>query len=537
MVVVDAPDATFTPDLNLGCTPLTVNFTKDVTGLPKWWWNFGDGSPIDSVSINPSHPFINILPGSIEYRDVELKVRSAGGCYDTYKTTITIYPEIDATFTANRTVVCSGSTITYTTTPGAKYYDWDFGDGMISRATNVITHQYSNPGPNPLVLTVKLTTTSFFNCTNTKTITITVMPVPVPGFTPAWYTQVYNGAGNTNTFTNTTNAGTWNWSWRFGDGGTSAAQNPSHTYTNIGSYDVWLKVSNANCSDSTMKTVQVVPIPPVAKFDTVPSGCAPLYVSLNNTSLNVDTPGTTYLWDFGDGSPTVNVKNPTYTYFTAGTYRITLVVTGPYGDQSMYSQVVNAYASPRAYFEVTPMTVYVNDEKVRCFNLSQGAEWYVWEFGDGDTSRVKDPFHKYMEEGVFDITLHAYRTYPATGVTCKDSWTLSPGVTVEPAGVIRFATVFTPDKSGEQEPNVDNITADNMDKFFYPPIREEVMNYKLQIFNRWGTLLFESRDIRIPWNGYYKHKLCRQGVYVWYVEGKYANGKPFKKVGDITLLH
>jgi len=41
----------------------------------------------------------------------------------------------------------------------------------------------------------------------------------------------------------------------------------------------------------------------------------------------------------------------------------------------------------------------------------------------------------------------------------------------------------------------------------------------------------------VPWNGYYKGKLCPQGVYVWYVEGKYANGKPFKKVGDVTLLH
>ena len=63
-------------------------------------------------------------------------------------------------------------------------------------------------------------------------------------------------------------------------------------------------------------------------------------------------PGTTYRWDFGDGSIST-AKNPTYTYFTAGTYRIELVVTGP-GGTSMTSQVVNAYPSPKAYFEVTP---------------------------------------------------------------------------------------------------------------------------------------------------------------------------------------
>jgi hypothetical protein len=198
-------------------------------------------------------------------------------------------------------------------------------------------------------------------------------------------------------------------------------------------------------------------------------------------------------------------------------------------------QRVDAYASPKAYFDAAPMTVYVNDEKVRFFNQSQKVDqndYYVWEFGDGDTSHVEQPFHKYMEQGVFDITLHAYSKNG-----CMDSWTLSPGVTVQPAGVIRFATVFTPDATGEHEVNVGDINSGNMDQFFYPPIRETVLDYKLQIFNRWGTLIFESHDINIPWNGYYHHKLCRQGVYVWFVEGKYANGKPFKQVGDITLLH
>jgi len=72
--------------------------------------------------------------------------------------------------------------------------------------------------------------------------------------------------------------------------------------------------------------------------------------------------------------------------------------------------------------------------------------------------------------------------------------------------------------------------------FFYPPIRQKVLNYKLQIFNRWGVLIFESHDIHTPWNGYYQGELCPQGVYVWYCEGKYSNGKPFKLVGNVTLL-
>ncbi|MBN1601314.1 MAG: gliding motility-associated C-terminal domain-containing protein, partial [Chitinispirillaceae bacterium] len=114
---------------------------------------------------------------------------------------------------------------------------------------------------------------------------------------------------------------------------------------------------------------------------------------------------------------------------------------------------------------------------------------------------------------------------------------LSPAVTVEPAGEIRFSTVFMPNKEGPIERTDLPTGGTEIDQFFFPPIREKVINYKLQIFNRLGVLIFESHDINVPWNGYYKNELCPQGVYVWYVEGKYANGEPYKKVGDVTLLH
>jgi gliding motility-associated-like protein len=177
----------------------------------------------------------------------------------------------------------------------------------------------------------------------------------------------------------------------------------------------------------------------------------------------------------------------------------------------------------------------VNDEKVRFFNLSEGADYFIWQFGDGDTTQVKDPFHKYMSEGTFDPTLSAYKVNG--NVVCVNSWTMSPGVTVQPVGVLRFSTVFSPNKTGPIDRTDLPTGGTEMDQFFFPPIRETVLNYKLQIFNRWGSLIFESHDINKPWNGYYKGTLCRQGVYVWFVEGKYANGKPFKKTGDVTLLH
>jgi gliding motility-associated-like protein len=340
---------------------------------------------------------------------------------------------------------------------------------------------------------------------------------------------VFNPAGNPVAFTNLTNTGTWSWLWTFGDGGADNTKDPSHTYTGLGTFNVSLTASNSNCSSTVTHQVMITNLPPVADFDSVASGCQPLEIAFNNTSLNTDIPGTTYKWEFGDGSSST-AKNPSYIYLDAGIYRIELTVTGP-GGTSIKSQVVNVYASPKAYFEVSPAKVFVNDEKVRCFNLSENAAYFIWNFGDGDTSHVREPYHRYMNEGTYDITLWAYSENG-----CSDNYVLAPAVTVEPAGVIRFPTVFRPNKDGEID--IDHHpTGENVDMFFYPPIMDKVIGYDLKVFNRWGVLIFETHNVEKPWNGYYKGKLCPQGVYVWYVEGKYENGKPYKQVGDVTLMH
>ena len=109
-------------------------------------------------------------------------------------------------------------------------------------------------------------------------------------------------------------------------------------------------------------------------------------------------------------------------------------------------------------------------------------------------------------------------------------------MTVEPAGDLRFATAFKPSQDGPTGGHIpDDLSLINT--VFYPPIQQQIDGYHLRIFNRWGELMFESDDIDIGWDGYYREKLCQQDVYVWQVTGKYSNGKPYRQAGDITLLH
>jgi len=74
--------------------------------------------------------------------------------------------------------------------------------------------------------------------------------------------------------------------------------------------------------------------------------------------------------------------------------------------------------------------------------------------------------------------------------------------------------------------------------FVFRPIGENVDEYRLQIFNRWGTLIYESYEYYKGWDGYDESgNLCVQGVYVWKATGIYVDGESFNKVGDVTFLH
>jgi gliding motility-associated-like protein len=70
----------------------------------------------------------------------------------------------------------------------------------------------------------------------------------------------------------------------------------------------------------------------------------------------------------------------------------------------------------------------------------------------------------------------------------------------------------------------------------FHPVHYGVVEYKLMVFNRWGEQVFQSNDVKVGWDGYYKGKICDQGVYIWRAIGKFTNGRIFDKKGNVTLL-
>ena len=119
---------------------------------------------------------------------------------------------------------------------------------------------------------------------------------------------------------------------------------------------------------------------------------------------------------------------------------------------------------------------------------------------------------------------------------CVDSSSFATPVNVKfNEGKLKFPNAFVWNRSG---PTGGYWQEGNIDDGIFRPNFENIIEYKLQIFNRWGVLIYESNDLQKGWDVYFGNgNLALEGVYVWKAKGRYIDGRYFDKVGDVTFLH
>lgn len=259
-------------------------------------------------------------------------------------------------------------------------------------------------------------------------------------------------------------------------------------------------------------------------FDaSVNEGCAPLRVIFRNKTSEKDSS----LWTFGDGGSSNN-RNPEWIYDVEGEYRVVLEVIGQDGTTSTSSSVISVFPKPSARFEITPDKVTIPEEEVRFQNYSAAAVKYLWNFGDGITSGQFEPYHRYDKYGNYNVSL---KVYSENG--CSDSLTVLNAFSGS-AYYIEFPNAFIPNTGGPSG-GVYSSKSDESAQVFHPSF-SGISEYHLKIFSKLGVLIFETNDINIGWDGYFKGQLNDPGVYIWKVRGNFNNGEPFTKMGDVTLL-
>ena len=316
------PTTEFSADNRNGCFPLRVQFT-DLTDpgfgtITSWNWSFGNGAT--STQQNPFYVYTT----SGTYF-VSLTVTNSAGCSRTMvkPAFINVSQGIIPHFTVAAPRNCrppeSISFTNTTTGPGTLSYEWDFGDGNSSTATNP-NNNYTTPGP----FTVRLITRSSLGCVDTLTRTNAVLLNNL---------QTAMGAPATACireiipFQNQSVPLPVSSVWTFGDGTTSTQTNPTKAYSSIGTFTVRLVNQYAVCRDSVTQTITINPRPTASFSSTDTISCrAPHTVNFTDASANA----VSWNWNFGDGN-TSTLQNPVHTYTALGNYTVRLVVTNNLG--------------------------------------------------------------------------------------------------------------------------------------------------------------------------------------------------------------
>ena len=312
--------------------------STDDGSVVAYEWDFGDGSPVATVA-TPSHTFTSA--GSFV---VTLTVTDNGGLTNSATTLVTTLPNPAPTIVASADpqVGKGPLTVTFNSDGTADEdgtivsYDWDFGDGNSSADANP-THTYAVGS-----YVAELTVTDDDGNSTSTTFAIeslaNVLPVAVANATPgkanmkAPLPVAFSSAGSVDN-----DGAIVSYAWDFTDDGSvdSTDENPSFTYTTDGLKVARLTVTDTDGATGTT-TVQVNVGPENVAPVAVPtadktSGKRNLAVNFSSAS-STDSDGTIveYLWDFGDGSPTTDVANPSHTY-TVGEWTATLTVTDDEG--------------------------------------------------------------------------------------------------------------------------------------------------------------------------------------------------------------
>jgi len=337
---------------------------------------------------------------------------------------------------------------------------------------------------------------------------------------------------------NETNDGFWTWNWDFGDKNSSTVKDPlSHSYSTWGLFTIRLSAtSNHNCADTATQLITIYSPKPIAGFITSENKCeGEATFTFQDTSWWAKQ----WYWEFDDGGISTE-QNPSHTYTDPGTYRVKLTITCE--DKTDYAyRTITVYPKPVIrgdyLFTYDPKLVMLPDASdesnttkgwVNFKNRSMYGTKYLWYFGDGDQSTDENPQHRYTLVGSYDVTQNVWTLYG-----CFDSVTIREAVTVIIHGKMVFPNAFSPNPDG---PNGGAYKLTDIDNDVFHPYWEGVVDFKMEIYDRWGEKLYETHDINTGWDGYYKGKLCKADVYVYKAKGHFSDGSEFHSVGDVTLI-
>jgi gliding motility-associated-like protein len=408
----------------------------------------------------------------------------------------------------------------------AKKYLWNYGDGSAidTSTVGVITHTFTTTG----LFTVMLIAEDSNKC-NIRDTVFKRIRVSTNKATLDFDNAKVGACDSLNyLFTNLSTDVTGVFSpkafiWNYGDGSPEdtlgLTETKIHLFPSVGTYIVTLCIQDTfvcNAPGCVSKLIRIASAVK-AQLSTLPRGCVSYSALFTNTSIG----GTNFHWDFGDPASglldTSNDTNPIHVYTDTGSFTIKLIAYDNNTCNKIDSTTFIIYVVPKptAQFSWSPNPPE-NNTPTQFNNLSVGATKYFWNFDENsNTSTAPDPDYQFNFTTTFHVCLQATNDEGCTDTACHDVNAL-----ITP--LLDVPNAFTPGKPGNN--SVIKVMGFGIG----------IIDWK--IYNRWGQLVFESKNKEDGWDGTFKGAPQPMDVYTYTLDVQYTNDKLYRKTGDITLI-
>ena len=504
--------------LCLDALPYQIIEASETAGMPGTFKYTGLG--VSSTGI-----FSPTIAGAGNHRILYTYTSSAGGCIDTASQLITVMAPPIADFTYDQPA-CETKNIFFNSTSSTlvgqlTQFIWDFGDGLAAVIKNThqsFSHVYSKAGDYSVALKVS---TSNGCVSSLKQLKVSVRPLPHPNFSVPATACLPNASvlftNQTTIEDGTENAITYN--WVFGDpmsgvNNISIANSPTHVYSSIGAYNIYLKATSGyGCVSDTTILFNAIHSQPKAIIGTdFPEVCLGNKVVFSSMLSGIDTVATAWNWSFGDGQSDLT-RSPEHLYKTASTFDVSLSIKNNFGCMSDTVKKIFT-VNPNPTVDIGPDRVVLEGGSVVLSSLVTGTELeYLWSPASYLNS-VTNPSATVVNP-LTDIG------YTLT-ITAKGGCKSSDSLFIKILSAIKVPNLFSP--------NGDGINDRWLIKYLdsYP-------DCSLQVFTRSGQLVYETKKYTdaSAWDGTLKGKQLPFDTY-YYILQPGSGRKPI--TGYVTIL-
>lgn len=494
------------------CNGLTVNFTNASANADTYLWEFGTGTST-STDFEPNYTY----PNTGDYT-VTLIANPNTVCADTNTVSFSLITELNPIFTNPDPQCLDNNSFSFEgegLIPAGAVVNWDFGASASptnSGSLNPSNISFPSVGTYPVTFNVQ-----YQECDETYTANVEIFEEDIFPEIPSLAAQCLEG----NSF-NFSALGIYpsgaSFVWDFGSNASpqySSEQNPNDIiFATIGTQSISLNVLFNSCENATQSSIEIMDILPIEVQSSPTEGCEPFTVEFENLlPFGVYA----YNWDLDNGTSST-LANPQNTYME-GIYSISLNVidlnTLCEGNLSL-NDYITVLPQPISGFSINSDSLIYGDP-ILITNNAQYGDSYLYKFSTGKISTEEEP--EYIIPSIGDFTIWQF---VSNEYECIDS--SSVNVNIEFYHTFWVPNVFTPNGNSTN------------DYFF--PVYYNVESYSMQIFDRWGKMVFDKEGEEPKWDGVnYKTGIeVKSDNYVYLINYKTIEETTYQVKGVVTLI-